>query len=150
MVKNRFHPVREILIFLTIVILSIFSPQGYAYFSILGFPVTDEALLNGVGRGLIFLNLILFSRYVVCFPIKIPGETGKIIAFTLFVFNRIMDQKKEKAGNWVQFLDNLFIQYTFKVDYSSMPVDKTQTTIPVALFLVFWASVNFFLIFIHV
>lgn len=73
-----------------IVLFNLLVPTGRVLFSILAFPVTEEALLSGVRKAATFEGLILLSRFYIRPDLRIPGAFGGLLSRSLFYFERIL------------------------------------------------------------
>jgi hypothetical protein len=112
------HFTRELVLFLSILFMNLFPPHGYVYFKIFGYPITEEALSQGLEKGLILLNLILFSRSLTRLGIVLPGRIGKLLSLSFQVFERIMERKRLKNESFFHFFDSLLLDSGSLAEFS--------------------------------
>lgn len=112
--KQKIHWVPLIISTMGIMVCHALIPMGKELFSIMGFPITSEALQNGLEKAAILQAMIHISRWTVHIPLHIPGLFGKILEESLYIFNRLLEFKNRiSPKNLITGLDELLLSIPY-------------------------------------
>lgn len=108
--KRKLKPLSHLLFILFLILLNIFPPYGKLLFHLFSFPVTEGALLNGLGRGLTLVSLILTAKYCISTNLKLPGTLGKLITRTFYYLELMQhEQQNLKKLGIIDKIDQLIL-----------------------------------------
>lgn len=92
-----FRLMPNVMVFLSITLLNLFSPIGKVLLSLGPFVITRGALDNGILKSVTFIGLIYLSRISVRRDLEFPGKLGALLSRTFFYFD-MMASAWKKSG----------------------------------------------------
>lgn len=72
-----------------IILFNVYPPVGKIVFSIGAFHVTVGALSFGLQKMLVFESLVYISRWMLQYPIQLPGRMGRVLTDSFGFFKRL-------------------------------------------------------------
>ena len=98
---RKINIIPSLVISFGIIITNLLQPGGKLLFYIISFPVTEEALYDGIKKALFLTGMIYVSKFSIRNTLKIPGKTGTILVKTFYYFEKLTEinfLKKGKPG----------------------------------------------------
>jgi hypothetical protein len=77
-----------------IVAFNLVIPAGRVLVTVLGIPITDEALRSGVSKATAVIGMIAISQISIRRTLRLPGTLGGLVGRTFLYFERIMGERK--------------------------------------------------------
>lgn len=102
----------NLILFISITIITILSPEGLVLFSIGSLKITKGALLTGIDRSSLLIGLLYLSKNISMSNIKFSGKIGIIIRDTFHYFNQLTSGEQVKFKNLIPQLDNKLLSLT--------------------------------------
>lgn len=138
------------LFFVSTVVMSLFSPLGRVLYHAGPLLITEDALNEGLQKGLNMAGLLYLSRFSVRAELRLPGKFGQLISRMFFYLHYLIEERKKiKLGSLTSTLDALFIKVgerSFK-DFTITEVHSPGTTPGGLLFILLTISFNWVLLF---
>jgi hypothetical protein len=91
---RRVRFVSNLLVAAGIIVFNLVIPSGRVLVSVLGIPVTDEALRGGVSKATAVIGMIALSQLSIRTTLRLPGTLGGLIGRTFLYFERIMGERR--------------------------------------------------------
>lgn len=108
--KNRINFVNVIVLFIAIVFFNLFPPSGKIIFSFFDLNITNDALVRGIEKAVIFESLIYLSKWMLKTKINLKGTIGEPVSAAFCVFNRLFLVKNEfDRKNIIRSLDSILL-----------------------------------------
>ncbi len=94
-----------------IVAFNLVIPTGRVLVSIMGVPLTEEALRSGLAKATAVIGMIALSQLSISPDLSFPGRLGGLIGRTLFYFERIIAERKRlRRGRILEQIDGLLLE----------------------------------------
>ena len=107
MMGRRVRLIPPAVLLLSVVVASLFSPNGLVLFSIWRFDVTYGALRLGLLKGALLVGLIYVSRVSVGPGLKIPGRFGALLLKAFAYFEALTEKWPSTRGGLFSRIDQL-------------------------------------------
>jgi hypothetical protein len=82
------------IVFLTIVLVNLFVPEGRVVLKLWDLPVTSGAFVSGAEKGLNVLGLLVISQFSIRRGLEFPGAFGRILTKTSGFLESFLEEKK--------------------------------------------------------
>jgi heptaprenyl diphosphate synthase len=90
--KIRILP--NIVLAFSVIFCHLLTPSGKIYFSLGNFPVTEDALLRGIGKTVTVIGLVYLSRLAIRPSLRLWGRPGRIFTAMIRYFELITESMK--------------------------------------------------------
>jgi hypothetical protein len=93
-----------------IVAANLLAPVGRVLAQLGPFRITETALLDGLGKALVFEGLICVSKASVLPGLRLPGRFGALVARAFVYYDRIVEYKGSvKPASLIEDVDRLML-----------------------------------------
>ncbi len=92
---RRVRIVSNLVVAAGIIVFNLVIPSGRVLVSVLGIPITDEALRGGVAKATAVIGMIALSQLSIRPTLRLPGTLGGLIGRTFLYFERIMGERRK-------------------------------------------------------
>lgn len=120
----------NILLFISIVIISLFSPYGKVLLQLGPILITEEAILSGINKASLLIGMIYISRTLTLNNVKLKGSLGRVIERTFIYFNQLTRGDKITIKNFMTEIDNRLLNLKKdKVESQSQSISSKSKTV---------------------
>lgn len=117
----------NILLFISILIVSLFSPVGLVITNIGPITITLGAFEEGLNNSALLIGLLYLSKHISMSNIKFKGTTGILIRDTFHYFNQLTSGDKIKFKGFIEQIDNKLLNLTpYNSDSNTNEVKNTK------------------------
>lgn len=116
----------NIIILITIILITLFSPAGLEILNIRGFSITLGALFNGVYKASLLIGTLYLSKIILSTNIRFPGRIGTLVESLFFYFNQMTSGKRIKGVNLIEELDQLLLGLNHKKEKNSIKKERVK------------------------
>lgn len=90
---KKVSPIATVIVSAGIVAANMFVPVGRVLAQLGPFRITETALLDGIGKALVFEGLIYVSKASILPGLRLPGRFGSLAAAAFVYYDRIVEYK---------------------------------------------------------
>jgi heptaprenyl diphosphate synthase len=91
--------------------VSVLAPSGRVLFRLIGFSVTEGALLVGLDRGLMVEGLLFLSKASIDAGLRFPGSFGALLSEAFLVLASFQGRKREfDPRRPIESIDNILVE----------------------------------------
>jgi hypothetical protein len=90
---KKVSPLPTLLVSLGIVAANLLVPVGRVIAQLGPFKITETALIDGIGKALLFEGLIYLSKASILPSLRLPGRFGALVAASFVYYDRIVEYK---------------------------------------------------------
>ena len=90
---KKVSPLATVLVSAGIVAANLLVPVGRVLAQLGPLKVTESALLDGIGKALVFEGLVYISKATILPGLRLPGRFGSIVASAFVYYDRIIEYK---------------------------------------------------------
>jgi hypothetical protein len=134
---KKVSPLATILVAAGIVAANLLVPVGRVLAQLGSFRITETALLDGIGKALVFEGLIYVSKASILPGLRLPGRFGSLAAAAFVYYDRIVEYKGSlKPATLIEDTDILMLKI-WEEPRAERGEDQAQatTTTTAAIFL---------------
>lgn len=95
----------NVLLFISIVIISFLTPYGKILLQWGPIVITKEAILSGTGKASLLIGMIYISRTLTLENIRLKGSLGGVIEDTFLYFNQLTKGNRITIKNFMKEID---------------------------------------------
>jgi hypothetical protein len=90
---KKVSPIATVIVSAGIVAANMLVPVGRVLAQLGPFRITETALLDGIGKALVFEGLIYISKASILPGLRLPGRFGSLVARAFVYYDRIVEYK---------------------------------------------------------
>jgi hypothetical protein len=114
---KRMSLVATVLVSAGIAAANLLVPVGRVLAQLGPLKITETALLDGIGKALVFEGLICVSKASILPGLRLPGRFGELVAAAFVYYDRIVEYKGSiKAATLIEDADRLMLSMWEKVE----------------------------------
>lgn len=106
---KKVKPVPNIVLVISITLISQFSPLGQVLYRVGPLYITKGAILEGIRNSSLLIGMIYLSKSMNLSYIKLGGRIGSIIQKTFYYLERFTSKERVDLKNIAESLDNLLL-----------------------------------------
>ena len=108
---KKVSPIATILVSAGIIAANLLVPVGRVLAQAGPFKITETALLDGIGKALIFEGLIYISKAGILPSLRLPGRFGSLVAAAFVYYDRIVEYKGSvRPATLIEDADRLMLK----------------------------------------
>jgi hypothetical protein len=108
---KKVSPLATVLVSAGIVAANLLVPVGRLIAQLGPFRITETALLDGIGKALVFEGLIYISKACILPALRMPGRFGSLVAAAFVYYDRIVEYKGSlRPATIVEDADRLMLK----------------------------------------
>jgi len=129
---KRLSPLATIAVFAGIVAANLLVPVGRVLAALGPFKLTETALLDGIGKALVFEGLVYVSKASILPGLRLPGRFGALVASAFVYYERIVEYKGAiRPATLIEDADRLMLKVWEEPVRASSP-ERRKAPRPVA------------------
>ncbi len=106
--KIRLLP--NLLIIMAVIAANLYPPGGKVYFSLGPLYFTEDAILSGLRKSLLFIGSVYISRFAVRKELVFPGKTGILLYKTFFYFEKLTEMRLNVKTDIIGQIDSRLVE----------------------------------------
>jgi hypothetical protein len=108
---KKVSPLATILVSAGIIAANLLVPVGRVLAQLGPIKVTESALLDGIGKALVFEGLVYISKATILPGLRLPGSFGSLVASAFVYYDRIIEYKgKVRPASLIEDADALMLK----------------------------------------
>jgi hypothetical protein len=108
---KKVSPLATILVSAGIVAANLLVPVGRVIAQLGPIKVTESALLDGIGKALVFEGLVYISKASILPGLRLPGRFGSLVASAFVYYDRIIEYKgRVRPASLIEDADALMLK----------------------------------------
>jgi hypothetical protein len=129
---KRLSPLATIVVFAGIVAANLLVPVGRVLAVLGPFKLTETALLDGIGKALVFEGLVYASKAAILPGLRLPGRFGALVASAFVYYERIVEYKGAiRPATLIEDADRLMLK-VWEEPVRASPPEGRRAPRPVA------------------